>query len=381
MRFESTQEQAMIAETLDRLLNELWDKSRAHEPGARHMMREAVWLRLGELGLLGAVLPERWGGIDGGPGECLAMARVVGRHAADLPVLSGVMMAAGALLELDGSALPFPPEAIGAGSVRLALGVLETERRFATDPRRLRAMADGDGWRLDGAKQHVLDGTDAHWWVVSAAIGDGPVAETGLFIVAADAAGATSTAYPAVGGARLAHLRMDSVRVSGAALLARGAPADDAIERAMRRARFWACGEVLGGCEAALAQTIDYLRIREQFGRTLASFQALQHRLADAHAELELLRSQVLGARLALEEDPAGARSACDLAAACAMAAEVGDLIGREAIQLHGAIGMTQELGVGRYLMRNDFLWRLLGDGQFQRERLLAALPAIEALA
>ncbi|MEZ5660464.1 MAG: acyl-CoA dehydrogenase [Burkholderiaceae bacterium] len=380
MSFDITQEQQMIEETLERLLADHWDRQKSHDAQALGAMRDAIWAQLGELGLLGALLPESWGGIGGGPGESLVMARVCGRLGADLPLLSSIVLAGGALLDIEAATLPFDPEQVASGRLRLALGVLEPGRRYASDGLTLQADADGDRWLLRGVKQHVLDGASADWLVLAAALGDAPHAPTGLFLVARDHPGLRCTEYPAVGGARLAHVACDRVSLPADALVARGAAASAAIERALQRARFWAAAETLGACEAALNQTIDYLRIREQFGRRLASFQALQHRLADAYSELELLRSQVLGARIALDEDPDGERARRDLAAACAMSAEVGDLIGREAIQLHGAIGMTQELGIGRYLMRVDFLWRLLGDARYQRERLLQVLPELESL-
>ncbi len=375
MNFETTQEQAMIEDTLDRLLTDHWDMRKAHDPQERDRMRDAVWAQLAATGLLGALLPEQWEGIEGGPREWLAMARTVGRHGADLPLLSSLMLGAGMLLELPAGRRPVAPAAVAGGECRLAAGVLEAGRRYETTPTALRARESDGGWILDGAKHHVLDAGQAHVLLLLAAL-DG-TEEPALFAVPAGAGGPECREYPAVGGAMLSHVECRELRLSGEALLARGDEARRCVELGMGRARFWACAETLGACEAALSQTIDYLRIREQFGRRLASFQALQHRLADAHAELELLRSLVFGVSDSLGDAPSGARAGRDLAAACALAGEVGDLIGREAIQLHGAIGMTRELGVGRYLMRIDFLWRLLGDGQFQRERLLASLPPV----
>lgn len=370
----------MIGDSLDRLLTDHWDRHRMADPAPHAAMRSDLWSRLAALGLLGAVLPEGWGGIGGGPGEVLVVARTFGRHGADPALLSGLMLGAGALVDLDDVQWPFDPEAVGNGDLRLALGVFEAGRRYDIAPQALRARPDGESWRLDGAKQHVLDADLADWLVLCAALDDGS-SDDGLFIVPRSSAGLAVRPYPAVGGASLSRVECDELRVAGGALVARGAKARRQLERALARARFWAAAETLGTCEAALAQTVEYLGIREQFGRRLASFQALQHRLADAHAELELLRSLVLGLRLELEAQPDGARAARDLAAAGALAAEIGDLIGREAIQLHGAIGMTQELGVGRTLMRVDFLWRLLGDAREQRDRLFETLPALEAAA
>jgi alkylation response protein AidB-like acyl-CoA dehydrogenase len=143
------------------------------------------------------------------------------------------------------------------------------------------------------------------------------------------------------------------------------------LEQAFTLAAFTAAAEILGSCEAALTQTLDYLRTREQFGKPLATKQALQFRAADLHTDIEMLRSQVLGAANALSKGYSR-RARADVAAAMALAVQTGDLVGREAIHLHGAIGMTRELGVGYHLLRADVLSRWLGSAEHFRAKFMA---------
>ena len=371
MRFAPTDDEVMVEDTLDRLLTEMIDAAprRDGEPPAPEP--GALRARLGQLGLWGGWLPECAGGGGGGARMLLILARGLGRR----PVGSGYLGACvlpGALLAraATGQGAGRAPAAdlcarIAAGEATAAAAIFEPRRRWATDPR-LSARPDGDGVILTGEKVHVAEPAGAEAFLVSAAEAGG----ASVFLVPADAPGLTVRTYPAFDGAEMASLSLDGVRLPASARLHGPGEGAKALEEALRIARFAMAAETLGACEAALAQTIDYQRERKQFGRPLASFQALQFRAADLHSEIELLRSVVLGAAETLAGPPT-AHARADIAAAAAMAAETGDLVAREAIHLHGAIGMTRELGVGRHLMRINALTRWLGDADHLRETFL----------
>lgn len=219
------------------------------------------------------------------------------------------------------------------------------------------ARTDVAGLVVSGRKAHVLDGPLADAFLV-------PVRHDGataVCLVPREAAGLVATGYEAVDGTPFCQLELDGVRLPAEALLLGGNRAQAALTDAVTLARFGAASEVLGICEAALAETLDYLRLREQFGRRLSSFQALQYRAADLHVEIEMLRSLVLGAANAISASGLGPARA-DVLAAAGYACATGDLVGRETIHLHGAIGMTEDLGIGRFLMRANTLAKVFGD-------------------
>ena len=377
MRFAPTEDETMVEDTLDRLLADAEARAPRGPEGAAPMP-EAAALRatLAELGLWGAWLPERLGGSDGGPRMLMTLARGLGRRPSRSGFLESCVLG-GAILARSGA-----PEAralatrLAAGEAVAAAALLEPGRRWALDPAAVVAAPDGDGVALSGTKAHVALGGEAEALLVSAAEPSGPA----LFLVPADAPGLSVDAWTSVDGAAFATVRLEGVRAPASARILAGPGALSALEDAHAVTGFAMAAEVLGACETCLSRTVDYLRTREQFGRPLGRNQALQHRCADLHSEIEMLRSQVLGAAAALDRGvPRDARA--DVAAAAAMAVEIGDLAGREAIHLHGAIGMTRELGIGRHLMRVDTLARWLGDARAWRDVFLDATLDEEAAA
>lgn len=386
----------MIGDALERLLAEQWHRARFADLEARRTMQHRLWDQLIGAGMLAPWLPESLGGGGLGVAAIVPMAQACGRHLVRLPLLGNVVMGGAALVAVGDERFP-----LGGGGSRCALAVAEQGqsygRALGNDARgETRATPDTRGWRLDGTKAFVLDAEDATCLLVSARIDVDGFGDSALFMVDPAARGVEISAYDSVEGSRLATVTFDAARCASDALLTHGPLARAALEQSWLHGCLWAAAETLGACDAAFEQTIAYLRVREQFGRRLAEFQALQHRAADLFAELELLRSQVAGAGAALAamaertgtESRATGQSVAQasapvrlqVAAAATLAAEVGRRVTRDAIHLHGAIGMTEDLGIGRYLMRVDFLWQLLGGPSEQRELIVESLSeAMEA--
>jgi alkylation response protein AidB-like acyl-CoA dehydrogenase len=245
----------------------------------------------------------------------------------------------------------------------LALAHAEPGSRWSASAGAVRATATGDGWTLTGVKEPVPHGARADLLVVSA-VADGA---TRLFLVRGDAAGLERVGYRTHDGGRAAKVSFDG---TPAELLGEGdADRTGDIEQALARARIAYSHEAIGAMEAALAMTSEYLKTRKQFGVTLNKFQALTFRAADMYVSLELARSTVLWATLVADagDDVVTAADRARL-----QSSRAGRHIGKEAIQLHGGIGMTAEYKIGHYTSRLTAIDHQLGDGDWALSRLAA---------
>jgi len=296
----------------------------AEEPG----FDEGLWKRLAEMGLLGLPFAEADGGMGAGPAEVAVVCEEIGRVLAPEPYVASVVLAGGlvAALGSDGQR----SELLGglASGDRL-LAYAEGE---VAEPVIQGARADTIVWQVDG----------------EVFVGDRP---DGV------------TAYRTHDGGRAARLELDRGAVTP---LGSGGDASEAIALVKARAQIAVCHEALGAMDAALQMTTSYLTTRKQFGVTLNRFQALTFRAADLYTALELTRSIVTWATMVAAEsdDPAAIRSAA--ARAKLQTAHAGRLVGQEAIQLHGGIGMTAEYAVGHYTSRLTAINHWLGDSREQ---------------
>ena len=356
MRFKDNEEEVLIRDTVGRVLTDNWDRSRSNSATVAEVLASPVETQLSKLGISGAWLPEDAGGAGGGPRALMEFAEQVGRHQYPSGYLSSSVMSAHLLGRAEGDPAAHLLRRIAAGETRVSTALFEPGRRYDLTPEAT-AVSEGDRLVLSGSKAHVLDGPLADAFLIPVRRGS----ETAICLVPAEAEGLSVAAYDGVGGTPFCRLDLDGVELGPEADLLGGNLAQAALSEAVTLARFAAAAEILGVCEAAFLETLDYLRLREQFGRTLNRFQALQHRASDLYVELEMLRSLVIGAAIALEDrGPGAART--DVLAALSYAIPTGDLIGREAIQMHGAIGMTRDLGIGRFLMRANVLSKVFGD-------------------
>jgi alkylation response protein AidB-like acyl-CoA dehydrogenase len=256
---------------------------------------------------------------------------------------------------------------IASGALRLSAALHEPQSRYALVDVETVATK-GDGWTLTGRKALVLQGDSADGFVVSARTSGTSRAAEGiaLFHVEGGAPGLTRQGYPTQDGLRAAELVLEAVP---ATLIAEDAL--PGMRRAADEAVAAVCAEAVGVMARMQALTLDYLKTRSQFGTTIGSFQALQHRAVDMFVELEQSRSMTYFATMLAGSDDASERAR----AVSAAKVQIGDalkLIGREAVQLHGGIGMTMETAIGHYFKRATMLDLTLGDGAFHLDRLAA---------
>jgi len=331
-------------------------------------MREAHWATFAELGWLGAGLSEAAGGYGGGPIETALICDEFGRGLVVEPFVAHVV-ALEALAALAPDARADNIAAMIAGEARLVLAHYEAAGRGDADHVETRAELHGTGFRLAGAKALVAGGAQAGGFLVSARDGAG----ISLFLVPADTPGLTVRRYRTLDNHRVADLDLDGVEVGGDALVGLRGGAMPGIARALDHGAVATCAEAVGAMDAALWITRDYLRTRQQFGTAIGQFQALQHRMADMLIELELSRSILYHALAVLMRDDPAER-AIGVSAAKVKIADAAAVVGGQAIQLHGGIGVTEEHAIGHYYRRLYVIARSFGtvDTHLERYRALA---------
>jgi alkylation response protein AidB-like acyl-CoA dehydrogenase len=332
---------------------------------------EKTWSRLAEMGLLGLPFAEEDGGMGAGPVEVAIVAEEIGRVLAPEPfietvVLAGGLVAAVGTAEQKGEVLG----GISEGTTIAVFAHAEPGTRWTATASGVTAAQSGDGWTLTGVKEPVPSGARADVLVVSARVDGG----TGLFLVQGNASGLTRTGYRTHDGTRAASVRFDG---TPAVALGSGGDQTAEIERALAVARIAYSHEALGAMDTALRITTEYLKTRKQFGVTLNKFQALTFRAADMYVSLELARSIALWASMV---QGAGGDVVQAADRARLQVSRAGRHIGKEAIQLHGGIGVTAEYSVGHYTSRLTAIDHLLGDGDWAVGRLAQNVASYETV-
>ncbi len=377
MDFTYDSEQNDLREAVAALLARAYSDSEARrkvtktDPG----FDEKVWTQLAEMGLLGLPFAEEHGGMGAGPVEVAIVAEEIGRVLAPEPFIEAVVLAGGLIdaVGTDAQKGEFL-EALAGGTLLPTFAHAEIGNRWEPTASAVTATEAGDGWTLSGVKEPVPHGARADVLVVSAAL---PGGGTGLFVVQGDATGLTRTGYRNHDGTRSANVRFDG---TPATQLGTGGDQTPAIERAQAVARIAYSHEAVGAMDTALRTTTEYLKTRKQFGVTLNKFQALNFRAADMYVSLELARSIALWASVVQLSD-GDVVTAADRARL--LTSRTGRHIGKDAIQLHGGIGVTAEYKVGHYTSRLTAIDHLLGDGDFAADRLAAnvgSYPTVDPL-
>ena len=352
LNFDLSEEQVLLRDLVLRFGADHYDPAkRLAYLGEAAGFASANWQILAETGLLAFALPEEAGGFGGSDVDIITVMEALGRFVAVEPILPSIILGAGALWEA-GSAEQrerLLPLAI-SGERFVSLALFERENRFDLANFRTQAAVKGDGHVLSGSKQMVLGGGFATRLIVAAQL-DGH-AEPRLFLVDADAPGLGIRNYRLVDGSVASDIGFSD----GPAQLMDGSAA--ALDAVLVKGRLAICAELVGLMDMMFQATLDYLKTRKQFGQPLGSFQALQHRMADCYARLELSRSQLY--RAAGNSSGRGRDAA--IAGAKIYISESAMHIGQEAVQFHGGIGTTEELLVGQAFKRVLALAALFGD-------------------
>ena len=330
---------------------------------------DEIWRQIAELGWLALPMPHDYGGLDGGAVELSIIMEEAGRILLLEPYLANVTAAAVVTALGDARQRASIIAGVAAGDVRLALAHNEPNNRSAHNPLNCRAEPFMGGWRLNGAKCHVLGGSSADWLLVScrSAGGADESAGIGIFMVPAGAPGVTVDSYPLMDGQRVARIRFDGVMIGRDSLLGQCEDALPAVEAAMDRATAAICADAVGAIDALVEATIDYSKLRVQFGKPIGTFQVVQHHIADLAVLREEARSSMLLATLNC--NAAAPARALAVSSAKAKIGRSARHVAQVAVQLHGAMGVTEEMSIGSYLKRITVIEKLYGSTEFHLRR------------
>jgi alkylation response protein AidB-like acyl-CoA dehydrogenase len=347
MDFSFNDEQQMLLDSTRRFIAERYSfEHRNQVRASADGWSRDIWRQLGELGLLAINIPEAEGGIDAGPVGTMLVSNAIGEGLLLEPFLSSAVLATHAIVQLGSVKqrsdwLP----ALASGDRIAVLAHDEASTRFDAMRVETQAVRSGDGWQINGRKSLVYHAPAADLLLVSARVGT----EIGLFAIAAGTAGVTLLPRTTVDEQRAADIVLDHVMVDENGRL--GRDASQGLQRVLDQGLAALCAEAFGAMDKILAATIEYSRSRVQFGAPIGSFQALQHRMAEMLMHLEQGRSMSYLAVLRSTDPDSAARRAA-LSAAKVLMGQAARYIGQQAVQLHGGMGMTDELDVSHYFKR-----------------------------
>ena len=363
MDFDLSDDQRLLKDSVDRLISDQYQfeqrKKYATEPAG---YSAAMWGQITEMGLLGLPFEETLGGFGGGAVETAIVMDAFGRGLVLEPYFATVILGGGLLRRAASTAVlgALAPK-VAAGKLKLAFAHVERHSRYDLADVSTTARKDGGNYILDGAKSVVIHGDTADRIFVTARLAGERRARNGigLFLVDPATPGVARRGYPTQDGQRGAEITLTNARVSAADLLSDNAL--PAIEHVIDEAIAALCAEAVGAMQSMQDLTLEYLKTRKQFGRAIGSFQVLQHRSVDMLVAVEQARSMAMfAAVMASEENPIERRKA--ISAAKVQIGRSARLVGQEAIQLHGGIGMTNEYAVGHYFKRVTMIDQLYGD-------------------
>ncbi len=330
----------------------------------------ATWAKMAEMGFAGVLVPEAHGGAGFGHVAAGLIMEAIGRNLSAAPMLSTAILGTTALVtggsaEQQARYLPL----IAEGKRLFALAADEAARHAPAHVATT-ATPSGNGFKLNGTKGFVLDGHVADTLIVAARTSGDHDSRDGitLFLVDATSAGIAIERRAMVDSRNAARISFDDVQVDGADVLGAVGEGFGILEKVLDAGRACLAAEMLGVSSESFARTVDYLKQREQFGQKIGSFQALQHRAAHLFCEVELARSTMLRALVAL--DSCDDRSSQFASLAKAKCGEVAKLATNEAVQMHGGIGMTDDFDIGFFMKRARAAQETFGDIAFHGDRL-----------
>ncbi|MCX7567962.1 acyl-CoA dehydrogenase family protein [Sulfitobacter sp. F26169L] len=362
MDFNLTQEQTQLSDTLRRWIEKEYDfeARRAIIKSAEGVSADA-WSGLAELGLMALPVPEAQDGFGASGSDMFAVMQELGKGLLVEPYLatvSGVQY-----LKQDAEKHAELLQQVAGGEARIACALGEAQSRYNRYDVAMTAKADGDGYILNGRKTVVVHGAQADHLIVSARTDGDPRDHSGisLFVMAADAKGITRSDYRTIDGMRAADINFADVRVQVASLIGAAGEAWPIIDVVSDYSCALICAEAVGIMQATYETTLEYLKTRRQFDQPIGAFQALQHRMVEMFIEVEQARSMAMLAAARIGSDDAEERRRT-VSGAMIRVGQAANRVGEEAIQLHGGIGMTNEMQVAHYFKRLTMFGAVYGD-------------------
>lgn len=350
MDFTRSENQTMLAESVDRFLTARYDLPRRKALLDDRAGADALWAEMADLGLIGAAFPESAGGFAESALDAFVVLEGLGRHLVTLPYLTSVILCGG----LIGSR-PELIEAMIAGKLNVALLACGNATLHSPQHGVISATRSGDDHVLNGRMAVVLGGDRADQFLV----------EAGGTLYLVEASKVAVRPYRMIDQSGAAEVTLDNVSLGADRIIGEPGGAVAAVQAALDRATIMACAMALGSMSHLIPATADHIKTRQQYGAPLAKFQVLQHRMAEMFIAAETARSMALAAAMSLDTgtDPAL------ISSAKAQIGRAARLVGYQAVQLHGGMGVSEELDVGHHYIQLAMLDRLFGDRDFHLKR------------
>jgi alkylation response protein AidB-like acyl-CoA dehydrogenase len=370
MNFDYTDEQNMLRDSIAKWAAGQYDFDKRREALKSDDAWKKNWATFAELGLLAAPLPEDFGGLGGGALDVSVVMEEFGKALVVEPYVPTVVIGAGALSYAGNAAQKDEHlTAIASGERIVAFAQAEPKSRWSLNDISTTAKKSGAGYVLSGQKAVVMGAPQADHLLVAARTGGGQRDAKGvsLFLVPKSAKGVTTRDYPTMDGTRASEVYFENASVGGEALIGEADAALPLIERIVDEANAAYCGEAVGCMRMMTSLTQEYARTRKQFGRPIADFQVLQHRMVDMFMATEESYSMALRATIKLGESEAERAKA--VAAAKVSIGRNARFVGQAAVQIHGGMGVTDEMRVGHYFKRVTMLDSTFGNVDFHLKR------------
>jgi len=364
--------QLMLADSIEKFIANDYDfETRQKYSGSELGYSKDVWNTFAELGWTAFPFSEDDGGFDGGPVDLMVVFERLGRGLVVEPYLANVVLAGGILKRAasDVQKAKWLGPLMG-GECQATLAFVEPQARYNINNIATKAVRDGDSWLINGSKGYVFNGGNADLIIVPAR-SSGEQCDSGgitLFGLARDSAGISIRDYETIDGQRAAEIDLKNVALSSDAVIDEVDAGFDALQSTIDDATFAVCAEAVGIMSVLTEKTIEYTKNRVQFGVPISSFQALQHRMVEMYTACEQSRSLLMWAAMAIAGDSDDADKAVhSLKYQIGVA---GTLVGEEAVQIHGGMGVTWELDVAHYFKRLTAINLMFGNADWHLDRL-----------
>ena len=371
MDFTFNEEQSLIQDQVDQFVQKEYDwETRQSLSNSDLGFGNDNWQKFAELGWLGISVSEKSGGFGGSAIESMLIMEAFGKGLVVEPFLETVIMSAG-LIDDHGSEAQKSSilEPAIAGEMHLALAYAEPQSRFNLSDVVTDAKADGDNFILNGYKSVVMNGPSANKIIVSARTSGSQLDQNGitLFVVDTDREGIEKTNYKTVDGRRASDIGIENVVVSKEDIVGEVDGGFQLLDSAIDKAILAISAEAVGAMEVLYKTTVEYTKTREQFGTAIGKFQVLQHRMVDMFMEYEQCKSLLYMATMKHEEGAPDAKKA--ISGLKYQVGKAGKFIGQQAVQLHGGMGVTDELNVGHYFKRLTTVGTIFGNTDYHLKK------------
>ena len=367
MDFTFNEEQSLIQDQVDQFILKEYDwETRQSLSHSDLGFGQENWQKFAELGWLGISVSEDSGGFGGSAIESMLIMEAFGKGLVVEPFLETMIMSGG-ILDDHGSAEQKSSllEPAIAGNMQLALAYAEPQSRFNLSDVVTEAKADGDNFILNGYKSVVMNGPSANKIIVSARTSGSQLDENGitLFVIDSEASGLNKANYKTVDGRRASDLTIENVSVSRDDIVGELDSGYEILDSAIDKAILAISAEAVGAMEVLYKTTVEYTKTREQFGTAIGKFQVLQHRMVDMFMEYEQCKSLLYMATMKHEEGAVDSKKA--ISGLKYQVGKAGKFIGQQAVQLHGGMGVTDELNVGHYFKRLTTVRTIFGNTDY----------------